>query len=313
MNIGKTIADYRKAANMTQSEVADQLGVTYQAVSKWERDESLPDITMLPKIADLFHISIDTLLRGSFEMKEEKEVATARHIIEEVTEAEQDETTITIEPTEKQAQDEAPKAADIPVDDEMTKSDEHPDDAFININLGGLLEQLAPLMKPNQLDRVVGKLGRMNKKLSSIYPFLKRERMSELIAKTPLDELEIDELLPFLNSAQRDLLIEKIVQYENVPDFLDLDDLYPFLNSAQKTILLSWLLAYDRFDLLDDFMPFSNSEHREKIIDEMLETGNLEYVSETYPFINNELKDRLLTYFIENRMTEELSELMDFM
>ena len=62
------------------------------------------------------------------------------------------------------------------------------------------LEQLAPLMKPNQLDRVVGKLGRMNKKLSSIYPFLKRERMSELIAKTPLDELEIDELLPFLNS-----------------------------------------------------------------------------------------------------------------
>ena len=48
-------------------------------------------------------------------------------------------------------------------------------------------------MKPNQLDRVVGKLGRMNKKLSSIYPFLKRERMSELIAKTPLDELEIDE------------------------------------------------------------------------------------------------------------------------
>ena len=73
MNIGKTIADYRKAANMTQSEVADQLGVTYQAVSKWERDESLPDITMLPKIADLFNISIDTLLRGSFEMKEEKE------------------------------------------------------------------------------------------------------------------------------------------------------------------------------------------------------------------------------------------------
>lgn len=137
MNIGKTIADYRKAANMTQSEVADQLGVTYQAVSKWERDESLPDITMLPKIADLFNISIDTLLRGSFEMKEEKEVATARQIIEEVTEAEQDETAETIEPIKKQDQDETPKAADKPVDDEKTESDENDNDAFININLGG--------------------------------------------------------------------------------------------------------------------------------------------------------------------------------
>ena len=63
--IGKTIADLRKANNMTQSEVADILGVSYQAVSKWERDESLPDITLLPQIADLYHISIDQLLRGS--------------------------------------------------------------------------------------------------------------------------------------------------------------------------------------------------------------------------------------------------------
>ena len=70
--IGKTIADLRKANNMTQSEVADILGVSYQAVSKWERDESLPDITLLPQIADLYHISIDQLLRGSFEMKEEE-------------------------------------------------------------------------------------------------------------------------------------------------------------------------------------------------------------------------------------------------
>ena len=63
--IGKTIADLRKANNMTQSEVADILGVSYQAVSKWERDESLPDIALLPQIADLYHISIDQLLRGS--------------------------------------------------------------------------------------------------------------------------------------------------------------------------------------------------------------------------------------------------------
>lgn len=298
MNIGKTIADYRKAANMTQSEVADQLGVTYQAVSKWERDESLPDITMLPKIADLFNISIDTLLRGSFEMKEEKEVETAKQIIEEATESEA-------------VKDAEPKEETDLTDTIFNEVEHDIEDTFNNV--GDLLEQLAPLMKPNQLDRIVSKLNKADKKLNKVYPFLKRERMSELIEKTPLDELELDELLPFLNSAQRDLLIKKIVHLENVPAWLDLDELYPFLNADQKLTLLSWLLAYDRFDLLDEFLPFSNAEQREKIINEMIETENLNYVSDTYPFINKELKTRLLTYFIENKMGEEVAELLEFM
>lgn len=298
MNIGKTIADYRKAANMTQSEVADKLGVTYQAVSKWERDESLPDITMLPKIADLFNISIDNLLRGSFEMKEEKEVETAKQIIEEAAVSE----------TEKD--NDSKEEIDL-TETIFSEVEQEIEDNLIDVS--GLLEQLAPLMKPNQLDRVISKLGKVDKKLNKVYPFLKRERMDELIEMTPLDELELDELLPFLNSAQRDLLIKKIVLLEDVPKWLDLDELYPFLNSNQKTVLLSWLLAYDRFDLLDEFLPFSNAEQREKIIDEMIETGNLNYVSNTYSYINKELKTRLLTYFIENKMGEEVAELLEFM
>ena len=60
--IGKTIADLRKANNMTQSEVADILGVSYQAVSKWENDLSCPDITLLPQLARLFGVTTDELL-----------------------------------------------------------------------------------------------------------------------------------------------------------------------------------------------------------------------------------------------------------
>ena len=84
MNIGKTISKLRKDKNMTQSEVADKLGVSYQAVSKWERDESLPDITLLPSIADLFGITIDQLLRGGLEMNDQ-EIVHAKEIVEEVT------------------------------------------------------------------------------------------------------------------------------------------------------------------------------------------------------------------------------------
>lgn len=61
MTIGAIIATLRKDNNMTQETLANALGVTNQAVSKWESDQSCPDIALLPTIADLFGVSIDHL------------------------------------------------------------------------------------------------------------------------------------------------------------------------------------------------------------------------------------------------------------
>ncbi len=58
---GETISYYRKLYSMTQEELSRQLGISAQAVSKWEQGLSSPDISMLPLIADVFHISIDEL------------------------------------------------------------------------------------------------------------------------------------------------------------------------------------------------------------------------------------------------------------
>ena len=60
--IGKRIAAHRKQLGLTQDQLAEKLGLTAQAVSKWENDLSCPDITMLPKLADIFGITTDTLL-----------------------------------------------------------------------------------------------------------------------------------------------------------------------------------------------------------------------------------------------------------
>lgn len=60
--LGKRIIAHRKRLGMTQDRLAEQLGVTAQAVSKWENDQSCPDITMLPKLAEIFGISVDALL-----------------------------------------------------------------------------------------------------------------------------------------------------------------------------------------------------------------------------------------------------------
>lgn len=62
--IGKFIAVLRKSRGMTQRELAERLGVSDKTVSHWERDESAPDISLIPVIAEIFSVTCDELLRG---------------------------------------------------------------------------------------------------------------------------------------------------------------------------------------------------------------------------------------------------------
>ena len=62
--MGKFIAVLRKANGMTQQELADKLLVSDKTVSKWERDDRMPDISLLPVMAEIFGITTDELLRG---------------------------------------------------------------------------------------------------------------------------------------------------------------------------------------------------------------------------------------------------------
>jgi transcriptional regulator with XRE-family HTH domain len=62
IEIGKRLSRLRRNANLTQMEVAERLGISFQAVSYWERGKSLPDISNLVMIAELYHASIDEIL-----------------------------------------------------------------------------------------------------------------------------------------------------------------------------------------------------------------------------------------------------------
>ena len=67
--LGKRIMRHRKDLGLTQDQLAEKLGVTAQAVSKWENDQSCPDITMLPKLANIFGTTTDQLLGSAPEAK----------------------------------------------------------------------------------------------------------------------------------------------------------------------------------------------------------------------------------------------------
>ena len=63
-SLGKRIAALRREKGLKQDELAEKMGVSPQAVSKWENDQTCPDINLLPKLAQLLGVTVDTLLTG---------------------------------------------------------------------------------------------------------------------------------------------------------------------------------------------------------------------------------------------------------
>ena len=78
---GAIIAEKRKEMGMTQAELAERMGVTDKAVSKWERDLSYPDIASLPRLAGIFGLSLDELMRNTASGNADKKKENVRDII----------------------------------------------------------------------------------------------------------------------------------------------------------------------------------------------------------------------------------------
>lgn len=82
MTLGQRIYNLRTERNLSQTDLAEHLGVSRQSVSKWETDTSVPDLDKLVKLCDLFEVSMDELVRG-VETKE-KETPEPQVIVREV-------------------------------------------------------------------------------------------------------------------------------------------------------------------------------------------------------------------------------------
>ena len=81
--LGMMIASLRKENGMTQLELAERMGVTDKAVSKWERDLSCPAVNTVPKLAEVFGISVDELMqvRAESDGQRKKDIAPLVNLI----------------------------------------------------------------------------------------------------------------------------------------------------------------------------------------------------------------------------------------
>lgn len=87
MTFGSKLNLMRKKAGLTQEEIAGELGISPQAVSKWENDLSCPDIMLLPRIAQIYNISVDELLNQNY--SEVSSASVSSEIFEKSSEAEE--------------------------------------------------------------------------------------------------------------------------------------------------------------------------------------------------------------------------------
>lgn len=84
MQLGESLAQARKKAGLTQEAVAEKFGVSRQTISKWETDETLPDIRQSKKLASLYHMTLDELVDFDIDVQELTEMINS--VSDEVTE-----------------------------------------------------------------------------------------------------------------------------------------------------------------------------------------------------------------------------------
>ena len=71
MELGKQIRLYRQEAQLSQEELADRVYVSRQTISNWENDKSYPDVNSLVLLSEVFHISLDKLIKGDIDVMKE--------------------------------------------------------------------------------------------------------------------------------------------------------------------------------------------------------------------------------------------------
>ncbi|TCZ73180.1 helix-turn-helix domain-containing protein [Paenibacillus albiflavus] len=222
--IGKNIASLRKKKDITQMGLADQLGISYQAISNWERGETMPDISKLPVLAEIFGVSIDEILDDG------KEAKLIKKVIEQDTADYFQNNEVTVE----EITTVAPLLSASQADDMFNQIK----DSF---NIKELIP-LAPFISSEVLDELARKATEVEgiKNITPLAPFLSREVLDELVLKIADTEgiRSITAIAPFVSKAVLSELAKKELEaggmrsIVSIAPFLDED----FINAIVRKV-----------------------------------------------------------------------------
>ncbi len=239
-DIGRLISKLRKEHNLTQVELADQLGISYQAVSNWERGDSMPDISKLSELATIFNVSIDELLGHT------KQADTIKEII-------------------------ADKVVDVKDLDEETLQDVlplvKPKQVEKNIDFSNVtfeqLKSVAPFIDEKILDEaVLESLDDVSvNDIVSLAPFMSSTAISQVVLKAyASDDFKVSDIIaiiPFVDQEIVDALASKLSERELIP-------LAPFLSDEVVSDIVKKTMEEGRLKDVIGLMPFAKGDFFDK-------------------------------------------------
>lgn len=214
--IGKRILNLRKDRNMTQVDLADQLGISYQAVSSWERGNSMPDIAKIPELAELFQVSIDELIGSS---------KVVNVVLNSDAEQWKD---------ERFAEEEIEEVIPILKPVQITELIEGIDKTTIKD-----ISAFLPYMHEEDVKELAQEALRAGKEINGYLPFMHEEDVKELALEALRAGKEINGYLPFMHEEDvKELALEALSAGRGIKEYLPFmheEDVRAFAMEVLKT------------------------------------------------------------------------------
>ncbi len=261
--IAKTIKEKRISKNMTQVALADLMGVSYQAVSNWERGNSMPDILKLEDLCSVLEISVEELLGiGNIETKTvEKIIENSEEVsIEEIAEV----------------------APILPPETIKARTEKENSERKINFrSLSELMEFLdeeyiAGLVH-KALERAKGAARKIDG-LFDVIEYIPEESVFEIVEKAgPEDMDSIAECIEDLDDKSLDLFAEKCIGFKRVDIILENAE---FFSEKALGKFVDYCLERKKFDEISEIYEYLEQDQLKKIAKALIENDRSEDISD---------------------------------
>ena len=245
MQVARKLREARIARNMTQVNLADAMEVSYQAVSNWERGNSMPDISKLSQLCEILGISIDELLGAQ----------PAAGTIKKVLKNEENKEMREVEPV---SLEELAEVAQLLPPKEVSSIVEENAKCFgEELPLSAILT-LAPFLETELLDQLAERVGDADiQGLNGLAPFLSTETLDRLAEKiSDVDIHALTSLAPFLSEGTLGKLAEAKLASGELQNPTGLAPLAPFLPKETLHKLAEYLLTNGDYQGLRNLAPF---------------------------------------------------------
>lgn len=263
-NVGMKISELRKSKNMTQMELADRMNISFQAVSNWERGNSMPDISKLPELAQIFGVTIDDILGEKSELVDSASDGKLGEYLEgnDVNVKELSAVAPILKP-------------------------EQVDSAFEKVQLNSLSEvaDLLPFISRelvNQLARKAVAEGQY-KDLDELAPFVGRSVLNEIARKMINEGKSISGIAPFVSTEIISELAD--IRYK-AGGLRALDDFAPFIPQEQLKRIAEEEYLNRGLRYFESIAPFLNGGYLNDLAKKAIQKDGIKAISPIAPFLD---------------------------